>query len=226
MRWVLYILIAAAILALAALEVALIVVPELPREEPVFREPQSATGGLPASGAPGSWARVKAAGERPQELSGVALVRDDLGVMSVDRAETGEFTFFAGKGKVSVPFGKIRRIDVDGVRVRVTGADGRVMEGTADARAAYSIAGFLSDQKTDTALRIVESAEFRHPPEGEGPRCGSCGKPLGDPAWRYCPFDGKRLSPARPDGPGPRSGGGGSSNDGEPLHSGARERSR
>jgi hypothetical protein len=197
MKWILYVLLALTVLAMAAFEIAVLVTPEIPRGQGGFQEPQRIVEGPPPEGEQGPRARILSLGEGPRDMVGAMLMRDESGLMSVSRVPAEAFAFFVGKARVSAPFRGIRKIEVDEDRVRVTGVDGCVMEGTADDKANYSIAGFTKDLKADVPMRDVRSVEFRHSPPKE-PVCGSCGRVVGGPEWRYCPYDGKRLGSAIP----------------------------
>jgi hypothetical protein len=191
MKWLLYILMAVAILALAALQVAVLVVPDIPQEVVPFREPGKSPEDLPPAD-PGDRARICVAWDKPREMTSLELTRDEPGLMSVAREPTGTYTFLVGKGRVSIPLRDVRKIEVEENQVRVTAVDGRAMEGIADERAGYSLSGFLMDAKVDLPLRDVRSVEFLHAPAAEGP-CPHCGRIHRNPEWRCCPFDGRRL---------------------------------
>jgi hypothetical protein len=202
MKWILYVLLALMVLAMAVFEIAVLVAPEIPRGQGGFQEPQRIVEGPPPDGEQGSRARILSAGEGSRDLVAATLMRDEAGLMSVSRVPAEAFAFFVGKARVAAPFRGIRKIEVDEGRVRVTGVEGGVMEGTADGKANYSIAGFTGDLKAEVPMRDVRSVEFRHSPSKE-PVCGSCGRAVGGPEWRYCPHDGKRLGGAVP----PKGGG-------------------
>ena len=140
----------------------------------------------------GTPAVIGAAGGESKEATNVELTREELNLTSVTREHAEFFTYMLGKARVTIPLNEVRRIEMDGDKVRVTGLDDCVLEGMADADAGYAVSGFHGNARFEAGLMSLRSVEF--PSHAHSWRhCPLCSTDYRDPDWLYCPKDRTEL---------------------------------
>ncbi len=128
------------------------------------------------------------------------LFAEEVGLLSVSLEPAKEFAFNNGSATLRIPIRSILEIVFEGesdgewTKVRVTDLDKRVIEGTPIATTTNEVRGQSSESAyTEVRLKMNSVRRITFSRGSSTRACSECRRIYQDPAWKFCPHDGKKL---------------------------------